>query len=285
MRSEPSDAQNSEKSMKKILLVTLLAVLIVCSVVLTACNRDSDRIDKDSDIVSVAVTASDGYKFELNEEQIKLVADEILRAGEFESDQKVGLFGWEFEYDYKFVFKVRRKKFLFVHEEVTLSYALGTTKTRTDSSGTQGSWHYPEEWTNFSSMTGSRSIAESTEEGAAAVHELLEGIIASERQQTFDSMKAQFVSEGFTVTDFTGSELFGTYLPDGEYVAIAAQQGFRAEKESTAEIYRIYYTTVEKTKDVYGAYHGKNCRKKDAFVGLGVISNSDSILERLFAED
>ena len=271
--------------MKKLALAMLIAVLIVCAVALTACNRDSDRINEDSEIVSVKVVAKDGYTFELDSDQIKQLADEILRAGEFESDQKTSVVGWEFEYDYKFTFKVMKKKFIFFKEEDTLSYALGTTKTRTDIMDTQHKGYYKEEWTNFSSITGSRSIAESTEEGAAAVHAMLEGIIAAQRQQTYDAMKAQFVSEGFAVTDLEGGDLYGFYLPDGDYVAVGAQQGFRAEKDSTGEVYRIFYTTVEKTKDVYGVYHGKDCRKKDAFVGIGEISGSDCILERIFAAD
>lgn len=68
-------------SMKKVLLAVLIAVLAACAVMLTACNRDSDRINEDSEIVSVTVTASDGYKFKLNSDQISFVADEILRAG------------------------------------------------------------------------------------------------------------------------------------------------------------------------------------------------------------
>lgn len=269
--------------MKKPLPIILIALLLVCAVALTACSRESDRISEDSEIISVEVTAKDGYVFQLNSDQIKLLADEILRAGEFETDQKTSVVGWEFEYDYRFTFKVMKKKFIFFKEEDTLSYALGTTKTRTDITDTQHEGYYKEEWTNFFSVTGSRSIAESTEEGAAAVREMLDGIVSAQRQQTYDAMKAQFASEGFAVTDLEGGDLYGFYLPDGDYVAVGAQQGFRAEKDSTGEVYRIFYTTVEKTKDVYGAYHGKDCRKKDAFVGIGVISQHDSVLDRIFA--
>lgn len=103
--------------------------------------------------------------------------------------------GWEFEYDYKFSFKVMVKKFFFKKEEKTLTYALGTTNTRTDIMDELLKGYYKAEWTNFSALTGSRTIAEFTEEGAAAVHELLEGIIDENRQQKFDSMKAQFAAD------------------------------------------------------------------------------------------
>lgn len=270
--------------MKKVLLVILIAVLAACAVMLTACNRDSDRIDEDSEIVSVTVTAKDGYKFELNSDQIAFVADEIMRAGEFEKDVKTSVVGWEFEYDYKFSFKVLVKKFLFKKEEKTLTYALGTTKTRTDIMDEQHKGYYKEEWTNFSTMTGSRTIAESTEEGAAAVYELLEGIIAAERQQKFDAMKAQFVAEGFELRELTQDELNGMYVSD-EYLFIGAQQGFEATRESTGESYEIFYTTVDKAKDVYGVFHGKDCRYNDVFVGCGAIPQADSILDRVFASD
>lgn len=270
--------------MKKILMTALLAVFTVCAVFLTACNRESDKINADSEIVSVTVTAADGYKFELNAEQTKFVADTILRAGEFEKDVKISVVGWEFEYDYKFVFKVIEKKFLFKKEEKTVSYALGTTKTRTDTLGEQHKGYHKQEWTNFSSLTGSRVIAESTEQDAAAVHELLQNIIDTERLQKYERIKAQFITEGFAVTDLSGNDLTGI---DGEeeFIFLNARYGFEARKQSSGEYYKVFYVTVQKAKDVFAAFHGRDCRKNDVFVGCGVIPQADSILDRVFAVD
>lgn len=273
--------------MKKIVLATLLAVLTVCAFTLTACNGDSDRLNEDSEIISATVTALDGYKFELNAEQASFVADKILRAGEFESDSRTSLVGWEFDYDYRLTFKVMKKKFLFKKEEESVSYAFGTTKTRTDLTDTQHTMYCENEWTSFSSLTGSRSIAESDEENAAAVRQMLEGIIGSERQQRYDAIKAQFVAEGFTVRDLSDNELMTIPNPSeaGTFVVVDATQGFEASKESTGESFKIFYTTVEKAKNVYGKFFGKNCRKDDAFVGCGTITQPDSILDRVFAAD
>lgn len=270
--------------MKKVLLVILIAVLAACAVMLTACNRDSDRINEDSDILSVSVTAADGFTFELDEAQTDFLTSVMLRTSEFESDSKTSVIGWEFAYDYKIRITVLERKFLFKKEEKVLSYAFGTTKTRTNALGEQISGYYDTEWTNFSTITGSRSIANSGSEDAAAVHEFFENIILSKRQQNYESMKAQFEAEGFELRDLPQNEISGMYVEE-EYIYLNAKQGFEATKQSTGESYRVYYVTVDKALEVYGAFHGKDCRKNDVFVGCGTIPQAGSILDRVFAAD
>ena len=268
--------------MKKTALAALCLILSLCALALTACDSASDRINEDSEILSVSVTAADGFTFELDDAQTEFVTSVLLRTSEFESDPKTSIIGWEFAYDYKIRFTVLKRKFLFKKEEQTLSYAFGTTKSRTNALGEQISGHYETEWTSFSPLTGSRSIANSGSEDAAALHEFLEGIIVSERQRKYDDIMAQFVDEGFAVNDLSGNDLLAIFIGE-EWVSVEAQQGFEAVRESTGESYRVFYTTVERAKKVYGFFHGINCRKNDAFVGYGDTMPPDSILERVFA--
>ena len=118
--------------MKKTALAALCLILSLCALALTACDSASDRINEDSEILSVSVTAADGFTFELDDAQTEFVTSVLLRTSEFESDPKTSIIGWEFAYDYKIRFTVLKRKFLFKKEEQTLSYAFGTTKSRTN---------------------------------------------------------------------------------------------------------------------------------------------------------
>lgn len=99
--------------MKKTALAALCLILSLCALALTACDSTSDRINEDSEILSVSVTAADGFTFELDDAQTEFVTSVLLRTSEFESDPKTSIIGWEFAYDYKIRFTVPKRKFLF----------------------------------------------------------------------------------------------------------------------------------------------------------------------------
>lgn len=185
------------------------------------------------------MTAADGFTFELDDAQTEFVTSVLLRTSEFESDPKTSIIGWEFAYDYKIRFTVPKRKFLFKKEEQTLSYAFGTTKSRTNALGEQISGHYETEWTSFSPLTGSRSIANSGSEDAAALHEFLEGIIVSERQRKYDDIRAQFVDEGFAVNDLSGNDLLAIFIGE-EWVSVEAQQASKPSGKARAKVTKSF---------------------------------------------
>lgn len=62
-----------------------------------------------------------------------------------------------------------------------------------------------------------------------------------------------------------------------------AESGFVATKESTGERYLIYYTTVERAKQVYYDLSGFMRNYNDVFFGYADVYSEGAAFDRIFA--